>query len=283
MTDGTRRDRQAEAVTAGTRAAAQFEFGRNWSEFAQGLRPEAVEQAVAGLRRLAPDGALAGRDVLDIGCGSGLHAVAALRLGAASVTAIDLDPESVATAARVLARYAPGAAWSVSQRSVFAIGDLPRFPVVYSWGVLHHTGDMRRAIRCAADRVAPGGLLIVALYRRTPLCGLWRIEKRLYVAAPQPVRRAIETLYTAAFRAAMALRGRSFRAYVEGYVANRGMDWMTDVRDWLGGYPYESISEAEMLAFAGELGLAPVRRFCHRPGIGLFGTGCDEYVFARPG
>ena len=270
-------------MTAGTGVAAQFEFGRNWADFARQLRPEAVEQAVARLERLATDGALVGKDVFDIGCGSGLHAVAALRLGAASVTAIDLDPDSVATAARVLERHAPGAAWSVSQRSVFAIEELPRFPVVYSWGVLHHTGDMRRAIRCAADRVAPGGMLIIALYRRTPLCGLWRIEKRLYVAAPEPVRRLIETLYAAAFRAAMALRGRSFRAYVEGYVANRGMDWMTDVRDWLGGYPYESISEPDMLALAAELGLTPVRRFCHPPGIGLFGTGCDEYVFARAG
>jgi 2-polyprenyl-6-hydroxyphenyl methylase/3-demethylubiquinone-9 3-methyltransferase len=269
-------------VTAGTGVGVQFEFGRNWADFAEHLSPAAVEQAVTGLQRLVPDGALAGKEVLDIGCGSGLHAVAALRLGAARVTAIDLDPDSVATAQRVLGRYAPGAAWSVSQRSVFAIEDLPRFPVVYSWGVLHHTGDMRRAIRCAADRVAPGGLLIIALYRRTPLCGLWRIEKRLYVAAPKPVRRLIEAAYTTAFRAAMALRGRSFRAYVDGYVANRGMNWMTDVRDWLGGYPYESISEADMLAFAAELGLTPVRRFCHRPGIGLFGTGCDEYVFARP-
>ncbi len=266
-------------MIAGSRTDAQFEFGRNWADFAERLSPAAVEQAVAGLQRLVPDGELAGKEVLDIGCGSGLHAVAALRLGAARVTAIDVDAEAVATAERVLARYAPGAAWSVSQRSVFAIEDLPRFPIVYSWGVLHHTGDMRRAIRCAAARVTPGGMLIVALYRRTPLCGLWRIEKRLYVAAPTPVRRLIELAYTTAFRAAMALRGRSFRAYVDGYIANRGMHWLTDVRDWLGGYPYESISEAEMLALAAELGLAPVRRFCRRPGIGLFGTGCDEYVF----
>jgi 2-polyprenyl-6-hydroxyphenyl methylase/3-demethylubiquinone-9 3-methyltransferase len=91
-------------VTAGTGVAARFEFGRNWADFAEHLPPAAVEQAVAGLRRLVPDGALAGKEVLDIGCGSGLHAVAALRLGAARVTAIDLDADSVATAERVLGR-----------------------------------------------------------------------------------------------------------------------------------------------------------------------------------
>lgn len=262
--------------------AVRFAFGRNWAAFARELAPAAIDQAVAGLRRLLPEDALAGKDVLDIGCGSGLHALAALRLGAASVTAIDIDAEAVATARELLARHAPGSRWSVLQRSVFAIDDLPRFPVVYSWGVLHHTGAMRRAIRCAADRVAPGGLFVVALYRRTPLCPLWRLEKRLYVAAPPALRRLIEATYITAFRAALALRGRSFRAHVEGYVAHRGMNWYTDLRDWLGGYPYESIAAEEMLALAAALGLAEVRRFCRPPGLGLFGSGCDEYVFARP-
>lgn len=265
----------------------RFGFGRNWAEFVDTrLNDGVIEDSrrhMAGLLRLDD---LRGKVFLDIGCGSGIHSLAALRLGAEHVISFDYDPDSVATTKRVRSFAGDPANWEVVQGSVLDAGymaSLPKADIVYSWGVLHHTGDMRRAIRCAADRVAPGGMLIIALYRRTPLCGLWRIEKRLYVAAPQPVRRVIEALYAAAFRAAMALRGRSFRAYVEGYVTNRGMNWMTDVRDWLGGYPYESISEADMLAFAAELGLTPVRRFCHRPGIGLFGTGCDEYVFARPG
>jgi hypothetical protein len=85
----------------------------------------------------------------------------------------------------------------------------------------------------------------------------------------------------AAFRTAMFLQRRSFADYVAGYVQNRGMNWMTDVRDWLGGYPYESISEADMLQLAAELGMEPVRRFCRKPGSGLFGTGCDEYAFRK--
>ena len=147
--------------------------------------------------------------------------------------------------------------------------------------MLHHSGDMLRAIRMAAERVAPDGLLCLALYRKTPLCWLWRLEKRLYTGAPQWLRRVLEGAYIALFRLRFLVTGRRFRPYVESYQSNRGMDWMTDVRDWLGGYPYQSISTAEMLRLAESFGFSPVRQFCERPGVGLLGTGCDEYVFRR--
>lgn len=257
-----------------------YEFGRNWAEFAARLTEEAILEAVRGLERLLLREEVQGRTVLDIGCGSGLSALAFLRLGAAAVHAIDLDPDSVETARRVLATHAAGAAWHVERRSVFDLGPLPRFDIVYSWGVLHHTGDLDRAFRAAAAKLKPCGLLAVALYRRTLLCPFWRLEKRLYTAAPKTIRRGLEALYIGAFRLAFAIRGRSFAEYVVRYPErNRGMSFRTDVRDWLGGYPYQSISEAETLRLAEACGLAPVHRFCRPPGLGLFGSGCDEYVF----
>jgi 2-polyprenyl-6-hydroxyphenyl methylase/3-demethylubiquinone-9 3-methyltransferase len=264
-----------------TELATHYEFGRNWAEYAARLPEKAVDEAIAGLARLIPPVELAGRSLLDVGCGSGLHALAALRLGAARVHGIDIDPDSVGTARQLLTRFAPGEAWTLEQRSVFDSAGLGRFDIVYSWGVLHHTGDMACAVRMAADRVRPGGLLCLALYRRTPMCRFWRAEKWAYTNAPSPLRRIVELGYITAFKASLAVTGRSHRDYVAQYVQQRGMEWMTDVRDWLGGYPYESISEAEMLAMAQRLGLTPVRRFCRKPGLGLLGNGCDEYVFAR--
>lgn len=259
-----------------------FAFGRNWAEFAAALDERAIGEAMRALERLLPPEEVRQRSVLDIGCGSGLSALAFLRLGAASVHAVDLDPESVETARRVLARHAPRSAWAAEVRSVFDLSPLPAFDIVHAWGVLHHTGDLARAFRLAAAKVAPGGLFAVALYRRTPLCPLWRAEKRLYVAAPRWARRALEAGYLGALRLAFAVRGRSFAEHVARYPErNRGMRFETDVRDWLGGYPYESVSEAEALRLARDCGLEPVRRFCSPPGFGLFGTGCDEYVF-RP-
>ena len=71
------------------------------------------------------------------------------------------------------------------ERSIFdpQIESMGSFDFVYSWGVLHHTGDMYRALRGAAGRVAPGGRFLFALYRRTPLCWLWKLEKRWYAGA----------------------------------------------------------------------------------------------------
>lgn len=264
-----------------TKVTTRYEFGRNWGEFAERLPEKAVDEAIAGMARLIRPEEMLGRRVLDIGCGSGLHALAALRLGAKSVHGIDLDPDSVATAQVLLTRFAPGKAWTLEQRSVFDSAGLDHYDIVYSWGVLHHTGDMDRAIHRAVERALPGGLVCLALYRRTPMCRLWRAEKWAYTNAPNWLRRVIEVGYIMSFRAGLAITGRSHRDYVAQYVRQRGMEWMTDVRDWLGGYPYQSISEAEMLAMASRLGLTPLRRFCRKPGLGLLGTGCDEYVFTR--
>ena len=261
---------------------SHFKFGENWSEYSESISAGRLQIATECLRRLVLPSEIEGKDVLDIGCGSGLHAAAALSLGARSLTAVDLDPVSVETTRGVLERFAPlGSVWSADVASVFDLAGYRTFPVVYSWGVLHHTGDMKRAIRCAAERVEAGGNIYLALYRKTPLCGFWRLEKRVYARGSRPVQRALEAGFIGLEKLAFAAKGRNFRRYLEEYEGGRGMDWYTDVKDWLGGYPYESISEAEMLAYGQELGLAPVRRFCQPPGTGLLGSGCDEYAFQK--
>src|SRR5579864_4745077 len=84
---------------------AHFAFGENWADYARQVTEGEIQQAVIDLRRLG-GGELTGKRFLDIGCGSGLHALAALRLGASEVVAVDIDPQSVATARRMLQEYA---------------------------------------------------------------------------------------------------------------------------------------------------------------------------------
>jgi 2-polyprenyl-6-hydroxyphenyl methylase/3-demethylubiquinone-9 3-methyltransferase len=259
----------------------RYEFGQNWASYAQAMPSDAIAQAVDNFQRLVPRAEVAGKTLLDLGCGSGLHSVAALRSGASRVWAVDIDPTSVQTTQRLLRDLADNEPWQAERRDAFDLSDLPRFDIVYSWGVLHHTGDLWGAVRAAAEKVAPGGLLVIAIYRKTPMCGFWKLEKRFYTAAPAWLRRLLEWGYMTAFRAGLRVRGRRLADYVRQYSDNRGMAWQADVRDWLGGYPYESASQDEVLATLEGLGFTCRRKFCRSPGIGVLGTGCDEYVFVK--
>jgi len=154
------------------------------------------------------------------------------------------------------------------------------FDIVYSWGVLHHTGSMWEAVAKAAAMVAPNGLLVLALYRRTRLDALWRIEKRLYAHAPRLVQRAFAGCYVTAFRLAMLASGRSFAAYAADYKSSRGMDFRHDVHDWLGGYPYETALADEVEQRLGALGFTAERVFALSPRP-VIKFGCDEYVYRR--
>lgn len=260
----------------------RFAFGENWASYSQLVTQRQIDEAISALRRLL-GGDLSGKRFLDIGCGSGLHALAALRLGAVEVVAVDLDQKSVETARGMLETHAPGRAWRVLERSVFDLdsSEVGNFDVVYSWGVLHHTGHMHRALRTAAKLVAPGGVFVFALYRRTHLCWFWKLEKRWYSAAG-PVGQAVaRSIFVGLFRAVFPLvKRKSFHRHLEGYSGRRGMDFYHDVHDWLGGWPYESISSGGVEQFMGQIGMREVRRFARtRRPIGLFGSGCDEYVY----
>ncbi|MBV9552878.1 MAG: class I SAM-dependent methyltransferase [Alphaproteobacteria bacterium] len=262
----------------------RFAFGQNWQSFVGTVTTEIVAEAEQGLLRLFPGGEIAGSRFLDIGSGSGLSAVAAGRLGAARVDAIDVDPASVAASEALLTKFAPDAAWSVRCRSVLDLGDdgAGAYDIVYSWGVLHHTGAMWDALERAAAMVAPGGWLAVAFYRRTPFCGMWRFEKRCYSHGGTWLQAAIRGVYKAFFCAGLVATGRNPRRYVAGYKSARGMDWHHDVHDWLGGYPYESTEPAEVIARLHALGFDPLRVFEHSAAaLGLFGSHCDEYVARR--
>lgn len=163
-------------------AEKRFEFGKNWSEFSEKIDEAKIGEAERQLARFFDPESLEGKSFLDIGCGSGIHSLAAFRLGISKLLAIDLDPLSVETTKKVLS-HAGFANAQVRQQSVFDLSaeQSGTFDIVYSWGVLHHTGRMYDAIRSAALMVRSGGLLALALYGKTRYCGMWTKIKRWYV------------------------------------------------------------------------------------------------------
>lgn len=260
--------------------APRFEFGANWRSFSELVDEAGVRRAQDELARFLGTRDLSGRSFLDIGCGSGLHALAAHRLGASEILAIDLDPQSVATARALLARFtAPRVSLLVADVLELK-DDIGQFDIVYSWGVLHHTGDMKKAVLSAAARTRPGGLFAVALYGWTPCCAAWKRIKRWYVGATPRQRAMAESLYIRLLGVSLALRGRRLADHIAGYGWNRGMDFHHDVRDWIGGYPYESIRPRELLELLAPQGFELVRQNVKRR-TGVFGSGNDEFLFCR--
>lgn len=269
-----------------THKNTHFAFGKNWAAYAKRISQVEIAEAVNGLRRLLGGDLLNGKRVLDIGCGSGIHSIAALKLGAREVVAVDIDPQSVSTSNKLLQHHAAGSNFRVFEKSVFDLypEDLGFFDLVYSWGVLHHTGDMYRAIRRAARMVCPGGEFAFALYHRTWLCPVWRAEKKWYSKASKTGQSKARLIYIALQVLRLWAKGRNYRDFIDDYGRNRGMSYYNDVHDWLGGYPYESVLPDDVDQIMNAIGFSSVRHFVRNQfsaQIGLFGTGCDEYVYRR--
>lgn len=262
---------------------AHFGFGENWLDYLAQVDEAAIAEAERGLTRLVPSRMLDGARFLDIGCGSGLHSLAAIRLGAAELVAMDIDPNSVRATEALIAAHAPSASASIRELSIFDAdpSDLGTFDIVYSWGVLHHTGAMWEAVERATRFVRPDGVLVIALYERRPSCAFWSIEKRFYSRSSDLVRRLLRGLYKGLFWAGLIATGRRPSAYFQTYRSRRGMSFHHDVHDWLGGYPYESASLEEVKAKMRALGFETVFARGVKRGLRLLGTGCAEYTLVR--
>jgi 2-polyprenyl-3-methyl-5-hydroxy-6-metoxy-1,4-benzoquinol methylase len=219
-------------------AGERFTFGANWARFLVDLDDTRIAAAEASLRTMLEVEDLRGRSFLDVGSGSGLFSLAARRLGA-RVHSFDYDPKSVACAVELRKRYFPNDEhWSIESGSALDAQYLARlgvFDVVYSWGVLHHTGQMWPAIGLVQERVAPQGKLFIAIYNDQGwISRYWTAVKRIYnrSTAGRWAMIAWHAPYLYGLR--WLVRAATGRLPLE-----RGMSMWRDMIDWLGGYPFE--------------------------------------------
>ena len=235
----------------------RFEFGKNWSAFLTTLNEERIQEAVDSLKMMLAIESLEGQTFLDIGSGSGLFSLAARKLGA-RVHSLDYDPNSVGCTSELRKRYFPDDPdWIVEEGSVLDrkyIEALGAFDVVYSWGVLHHTGEMWKALEHASVPVkANGGRLFIAIYNDQGFKSkIWTKLKQIYCSGW-----AGKLLVTAAGSAYFFLiclkedlvRFKNPFARYREYKKNRGMSIWYDWIDWFGGYPFEVATADELFEF----------------------------------
>lgn len=246
--------------------AERFEFGANWTRFLKHLTDARIRDAEQSLKDRVGD--LAGKSFLDIGSGSGLFSLAAHRLGA-TVHSFDYDPRSVACTNELKSRYGD-TRWTVEQGSALDaiyLARLGKFDVVYSWGVLHHTGNMWRACENVAPLVRPGGTLFIAIYNDQGWrSAYWTLIKRWYNSSPV-AKALLITAHLPLLAARLIVRTLTGRLSLE-----RGMSLWHDYIDWLGGYPFQVASHQAIVDFFGARNFT-LQHFTHAT------SGCSEFVF----
>ena len=232
-----------------------FSFGKNWRSFVDTVSEDTVARARRDIEEWLGVETVAGKTVLDIGSGSGIHSLCYFLLGAKEIVSFDLDPFSVESTRLLWQRAGGPSNWHVTQGSILDpdfVAGLAKHDIVYSWGVLHHTGAMWKALDVAASLVKDGGRFWIAIYVKTPEYPQQLALKQSYNRASKFGKKVLEWKEIYKIMKARWHAGLNPLAWNEK--KGRGMDIYHDIKDWLGGLPYEVASKEEVVDFCRERG-----------------------------
>jgi 2-polyprenyl-3-methyl-5-hydroxy-6-metoxy-1,4-benzoquinol methylase len=260
----------------------RFEFGKNWNLFLNELTEDRILLAEESLKELLSVKTLNGQKFLDAGSGSGLFSLAARRLGA-KVTSFDYDPISVQCTQELKNRFFTNDVdWTVDEGSVLDakfIATLGEFDIVYSWGVLHHTGAMNQAFDIISEAVSSRGALVIAIYNDQGRASvIWYHIKKLYNKSPIYLKWILLSMCFLRLWGPTTLfdffRMRPFYTW-RNYAKNstRGMSAWRDVVDWVGGFPFEVAKPDTILDYFSKKSFALEKMKTVSGGLG-----CNEYV-----
>jgi 2-polyprenyl-6-hydroxyphenyl methylase/3-demethylubiquinone-9 3-methyltransferase len=227
-----------------------FSFGENWQDYLLQVSEEDINRSQKEIVDLFGAENINNKTVIDIGCGSGIHSLVFLRLKAASVVSFDYDQKSVEASKILQKKYWDHANWKIVQASVLDkrfMDSLGRYDIVYSWGVLHHTGKMWEAVENCLDIVKPGGFFLLGIYGDVKNYQRDLKLKQSYNAASGTVKKWM--IYKRIIKKIIFMSLKLQNPLQWNEKRGRGMNYYNDLVDWLGGLPYEVASEDEVVRF----------------------------------
>jgi len=255
----------------------RFEFGKNWQSFSKiALDKQKINQARNDFQELFSGIDLKDKSFIDIGFGQGLTLIFAREAGS-NALGIDIDRDNI-YALREILKHFPGQnepktriVSILDKKFIDSQNSQNCYHIVHSWGVLHHTGSMYEAITNASNLVSEGGYFVISIYNKHWSSPVWRMIKWFYNKSPVPMRKLlIGIFYVVIYIAKLIVTGKNPK------IEHRGMEFLHNVIDWIGGYPYEYASTKNITKFVNLLGFETLKINPAR-----VPTGCNEFVFRK--
>jgi SAM-dependent methyltransferase len=257
-----------------------FNFGSNWKNYSKyALSGKKIETAKLHFDKLFENIDLNEKSFLDIGFGQGLSLLIATEKNANTV-GCDINPLCSEVLLFNMKMFnnnlneIPVVIGSINDETtvenILKLNDGNLFDIVHSWGVLHHTGNMWKAIEKSKNLVTKNGIFVIAIYNKHFTAKFWHLIKKVYNSSGW----FIKNLMLAGYLPLIFIR---YLLYFQNPMKlPRGMNIYYDAIDWLGGYPYQYASIDEILDYMNQNGFTQVR-IVKTSGF----TGCNEFVFKK--